>query len=270
MRLIAPVVFMVLGAIVALATEPLYPTDLKELVARGQVAVSGVAEPHGFVTSALTKTKPRWTVPTGLITVRDLAPRTSGGCILPDCPPNPLQSKATGKIKVSLQITPLAVAPDTDYAVVLSARDGHVYDSVRVSWTREDLIGIDPAERSVTKRNETAVLHNRRVDLEAPDDDVSVLPFIEDYNLVAGAAIKAYDEARAMDTAVDPLAGPIIAALFPGALPSPDEQEAGFDRTEMDRIVNEHFTLELVEARIFSARLRADPSESSRMGQLKP
>jgi hypothetical protein len=260
---------MALGAATALTTEPLFPEDLKSWVAQGQVAVSGFADSTSVGAASSKATERKWTVPAGLITVRDVEPKAPGGCASSECPPRPILSKPTGELKVSLQITPLAVAPDTDYSVVLSARDGHVYDSVKVSWTREDLIGIDPAERSVIKRKASASLHNRRVELEAPYDDVSILPFIEEWNQAVGEAAKAYDLAKSKEMAIDPLAAPIVAALFPGALEPLEQQGPKFDQSEMDRIVNQHFTLELVEARVFSARLPANRSGGSASGKPK-
>jgi hypothetical protein len=158
----------------------------------------------------------------------------------------------------------LAVAPDTDYVVVLGARDGHVYDAARVRWSREDLIGIDPAERSLRKRKATAALHNRRVELTAPFDDVSVPPFIEEYNQAIDKVAKAYEAKKARESAIDPLAAPIVGALFPGALESPVEEGPEVDQAKTEHIVIRHFTLELVDANVFTARLPADPNGSSR------
>ena len=269
-RLLALVFFMALGAVSALATELLFPPALDSWVAKGQEAVNRAAEASGQKAAASTLGTPKWTVPTGLLTVRDVAPKAPGGCPLADCPPGRLLSEATGELRFSLQVTPLAVAPDTDYAVVLSARDGHVYDSVRVRWSRNDLVGIDPAERSVSKRTETEVRRNRRVELSAPYNDVSVPPFVKDYNQAANVALKAYEVAISKGYAVDPLAAAIITALFPNALEPEDPEASTFDQVEIDRIVNQHFVLEFVEARVFSAQLRADPSRRSRLGQPTP
>jgi hypothetical protein len=270
LRLFVIVFFMALGATVALATEPLFPPNLKSWVDKGQVAVSGAADPDGQGVAASAVAEPAWTVPTGLVTVKDVAPKVPTGCGLADCPPSPLLTKATGELRFSLQVTPLALAPDVSYAVVLSARDGHVYDSVQVSWSREDLVGIDPAERSVIKRKETEARHNRRVELKAPYDDVSIPPFIEDYNQVIGTAVDAYKAGKAREFAMDPMAAPIVAALFPDSFESPDEQASVVDQAAIDRIVDEHFILELVEAGVFTARLLADPAPRSRLGPPRP
>ncbi len=120
-RLLALVFFMALGAVSALANELLFPPALDSWVAKGQEAVTRAAEASGQKAAASTLGTPKWTVPTGLLTVRDVAPKAPGGCPLADCPPGRLLSEATGELRFSLQVTPLAVAPDTDYAVVLSA-----------------------------------------------------------------------------------------------------------------------------------------------------
>jgi len=255
---------------VALATEPLFPLALTRWVDQGQEAVTRAAYPNGLGPTASMEAKKKWTAPASLITVRDVAPKAPSGCDMPDCPPSPLLSKSNGELKVSLQITPLAVAPDTDYAVVLSARNGHVYDSVNISWTREDLVGIDPAERSVIIRKETEAHHNRWVDPNAPYDDVSIPLFVEDYNGVIGAASKAYEAAKAKEAAVDPIAAPIISALFPGALEPLDDKAPQFDYTEVDSIVKQHYNLELVKADIFSAWLLANQPGRSSSGKSKP
>ena len=155
---------------------------------------------------------------------------------------------------LSVQITPLAVAPDVDYVAVLGARDGHVYDSVTVRWSRSDLVGVDPAERSVIKRKETELGHNRRVELKAPYDDVAVPPFIEDYNQAFDRVAKVHQATKTKEMAIDPLAVPMIGALIPGYFDSPDQDASVFGTREIEDIVNQHFTLELVEARVFRAR----------------
>ena len=83
---------------------------------------------------------PESTVPTGLLTVRDVGPTHE--CALAQCSWGRVLTLATGDLTFSVQITPLAVAPDVDYVAVLGALDGHVYDSVTVRWNRSDLVGL--------------------------------------------------------------------------------------------------------------------------------
>ena len=155
----------------------------------------------------------------------------------------------------------MAVAPDVDYVAVLGARDGHVYDSVKVRWSRSDLVGVDPAERSVIKRKETELGHNRRVELKAPYDDVAVPPFIEDYNQSFDRVVKAYQVTKTREMVIDPIAAPMIGALIPGYFESPDQEASEFAQSEIEDIVNQHFALELVEARVFRGR---SPDNSGR------
>ena len=174
-----------------------------------------------------------------------------------ECSPGRLLTRGSGELTFSAQVTPLAVAPDVDYVVVLRAQDGHVYDTAKVKWSRNDLLGIDPAERSVDKRNEIALRHNRRVEVQAPYDDLSVPPFIEEYNQAFDRFSKARQSAKSMERAIDPLAVPLLGALMPGYFESQDQVASEFSQSEIERIFSQHFTLELVDARIFTQRARA-------------
>ncbi len=59
---------------------------------------------------------------------------------------------------------------------------------------------------------------------------------------------------------MDPMAAPIITALFPGGIEAPDPKASEVDQSGIDRVVNQHSTLDIVEAQALSARLRAGTS----------
>ena len=251
LRLFAVVFLVALGAVLALTAEPMFPPVLQGWVAKTQEALVKSAK-HGVQgASASVLTTPESTVPTGLLTVRDVGP--AHDCVFAECSPSRLLTQSAGELTFSVQITPLAVAPDVDCVAVLGARDGHVYDSVTVRWSRGDLVSVDPAERSVTKRKETELAHNRRVELKAPYDDVAVPPFIEEYNQAFDRVAKAHQATKTKETLIDPLAVPMIGALVPGYFDSSDQDASEFGQSEIQDIVNQHFTLELVEARVFRA-----------------
>ena len=253
LRLFAVVFLIALGAVMALAAEPMFPDAMQAWVAQTQETFAKSAKHSVQDVAASALTTPKSTVPTGLLTVREVGPTNK--CVSAECSSGRVLTQATGDLTFSVQITPLAVAPDVDYVAVLGARDGHVYDSATVRWDHNDLVGIDPAERSVIKRKETELRHNRRIELLAPYDDVAVTPFIEDYNQAFDRAAKADQATKARDRVIDPLAVPMIGALVPGYFESPDQEESLFGQNEIEDIFNQHFTLELVEARAFSARL---------------
>ena len=252
LRLFAVVFLIALGAVIALAAEPMLPTALQGWVVKSQGALVKSTKHSVPGAAASVLTTPEWTVPTGLLTVREVGPTHE--CAFTECSSGRLLTQTAGQLSFSVQITPLAVAPDVDYAAVLSARDGHVYDSVTVRWSRSDLVGVDPAERSVIKRKETDLHHNRRVELTAPYDDLAVPPFIEDYNQAFERVAKAHQATKTRDMVIDPLAAPMIGALVPGYFDSPDQDTSQFGQSEIEDIVNQHFTLELIEARVFRAR----------------
>ncbi|MCH7606489.1 MAG: hypothetical protein IH962_04975 [Chloroflexi bacterium] len=241
----------------ALATEPMFPQTLQGWVAEAQAAVIRSTKLDDPRIAASPVTAPEWTVPTGLLTVRNVGPIDPNACPLAECSTGRLLTRRSGKLTFSAQVTPLAVAPDVDYLVVLSAQDGYVYDIVGVKWSRSDLVGIDPAERSVGKRKVIELRHNRRVEVKAPYDDVSVPPFIEEYNQAFDRFLKAHQSAKSRKQAIDPLAIPLLAALMPGSLESPDQEASETGQSEIERIFNQHFPLELVDARVFAQRLRS-------------
>jgi len=252
LRILGVVLLITAGAAVALATEPVFPQTLQGWVAKTQEAFILYAKLDDRRIAAPPVTTPEWTVPTGLLTVRDVGPTDPNACPTVECSLGRLLTRKSGELTFSAQVTPLAVAPDVDYVVVLRAQDGYVYDIVGVTWSRSDLVGIDPAERSVGKRKEIEVRHNRRVEVKAPYDDVSVPPFIEEYNKAFDGFLKTHQAAKSREMAIDPLAAPLIAALMPGALASPDQEASEFGDIAIERIFNQHFTLELVDARIFA------------------
>lgn len=257
LRLFSVVFLIAAGAVAALATEPIFPQTLQGWVYQGQRVVIGTANLNDQVAAALKVTTPEGTVPTGLLTVRDVGPTDLHACPLAECSPGRLVASESGVLTISAQVTPLAVAPEVDYVVVLRAQDGHVYDTAKVKWSRNDLVGIDPAERSVDKRKEIELRHNRRVEVQAPYDDLSVPPFIEEYNKAFDRFSKARQSAKSREMAIDPLAAPLLGALMPGYFESPDQEATEFGQKEIERIFSQHFTLELVEARIFTQRARA-------------
>ena len=106
----------------------------------------------------------------------------------------------------------------------------------------------------MTKRKETELRHNRRGELKAPYDDVAVPPFIEDYNESFDRVAKARQATKTKEMEIDPLAVPMIGALVPGYFESPDHEASEFGQSEIEDIVNQHFTLNLVEARVFNER----------------
>ena len=252
LRILGVILLIMAGAAGALAAEPVFPQTLQGWVAKAQAGVIEYAKLDDRPIAASPVTTPEWTVPTGLLTVRDVGPTDANACPSAECSLGRLLTRKSGELTFSAQVTPLAVAPDVDYVVVLRAQDGYVYDIVGVSWSRSDLVGIDPAERSVGKRKEIELRHNRRVEVKAPYDDVSVPPFIEEYNQAFDGFLKTHQAAKSRDIAIDPLAAPLIAALMPGALASPDQEASEFGESEIERIFNQHFTLELVDARIFA------------------
>ena len=256
MRLFVVVFLIALGAAMALAAEPMFPAVLQGWVAKTQGVLVKSAKHSVQGAAASVLTTPEWTVPTGLLTVQDVGPTNE--CPYAACSSGRLLTQAGGQLTLSVQTTPLAVAPDVDYLAVLGARDGHVYDSVTVRWSRSDLAGVDPAERSVTKRKETELRHNRRVELKAPYDDLAVPPFIEDYNQAFDRVAKAHQATETREMVIDPLAAPMIGALIPGYFDPLDQDASEFGQSEIEDIVNQHFTLELVEARVFSARSTDD------------
>ena len=251
-RLLAVVFLIALGATAALATEPMFPASLEGWVVKGQGALAQSVNHSVPSAAASVVTTPESTVPTGLLTVRDVGPTLE--CGLAKCSSGRLLTQATGDLTLSVQVTPLAVAPDVDYVAVLGARGGHVYDSVTVRWSQGDLVGVDPAERSVIKRKETVFRHNRRVELKAPYDDVAVPPFIEAYNRAFDRVAKAHQATKTREMVIDPLAAPMLGALVPGYFESPDQESSQFGQSEIENIVNQHFSLELIEARVFKAR----------------
>ena len=252
LRLFAVVFLVVLGASMALVTEPMFPATLQGWVAETQGALAKSTKNIAQSAAAPVLTTPEWTVPTGLLTVRDVGPTSE--CALAQCSSGRLLTQATGDLSFSVQITPLAIAPDVDYVAVLAALDGHIYDSVTVRWSRSDLVGVDPAERSVTKRKETALRHNRRVELKAPYDDVAVPAFIEDYNQAFDRVAKVHQASKTRDMVIDPLAVPMIGALIPGYFESSKSEASEFGPSEIEDIVKQHFTLKLVESRVFTVR----------------
>ena len=263
LRLLGVVLLIMVGAAGALATEPVFPQTLQGWVAKAQGAVIRSAKLDDQRIAASPVTTPEWTVPTGLLTVRDVGPTDPNACPLAECSLGRLLTRKSGELTFSAQVTPLAVAPDVDYVVVLRAQDGYVYDIVGVTWSRSDLVGIDPAERSVGKRKEIELRHNRRVEVKAPYDDVSVPPFIEEYNQAFDRFLKAHQSAKSREMAIDPLAVPLLAALMPGSLESPKQEASEFGESEIERIFNQHFTLELVDARIFAQDSRSTRQRSS-------
>ncbi len=263
LRLLGFALLIVAGAAGALVTEPLLTQTLKNWVDTAQGAIIRSANLDDQRISASSVAAPEWAVATGLLTLRDVGPTDPHACPLAECSPGRLLTRWSGELIFSAQVTPLAVAPDVDYVVVLTANDGHVYDTVKVKWSRSDLVGIDPAERSVGKRKEIELRHNRRVEVKAPYDDLSVPPFIEEYNQAFDRFSKAHQSANSRDMALDPLAGPLIGALkspygalTPDYFQSPEPQASKFSQGEIERIFNQHFTLELVDARIFAQRTR--------------
>ena len=234
------------GAAGALATEPVFPQTLQSWVATSRGAVFKTAKLDDQRIAASPVTTPEGTVPTGLLTVRDVGPTDPHGCPLANCSPGRLLTRASGELTFSAQVTPLAVAPDVDYIVVLRARDGYVYDKVKVKWSRSDLVGIDPAERSVSKRKEIELRHNRRVEVKAPYDDLSVPPFIAEYNQAFDRFAKAIQSAQSWDLDIDPGSASMFFANMPGYFDSPSQEVPEFGQTEIERIFNRHFTLELV------------------------
>ncbi len=261
LRLLGFALLIMAGAVGAMATQPVHPQTLQGWVAAAQGPVMRYASLDDQV----------WTVPTGLLTLKDVGPSDPDACPLAESSPGRLLTRESGELTFSAQVTPLAVAPDVDYVVVLRAQDGHVYDTVKVKWSRSDLVGIDPAERSVGKRKEIELRHNRRVEVKAPYDDLSVPPFIEEYNQAFDKFSKAHQSANSRDMALDPLAGPLVGALkspygalMPDYFQSPEPQASNFGQGEIERIFNQHFTLELVDASIFAQRTRASGEVDSR------
>ena len=252
LRLFAVVFLVALGAVVALAAEPMFPAVLQDWVGKTQGVVTKTTNRGVPAAAASVLNTSESSVPTGLLTVRGVG--QTHDCAFAECASGRLLTRGVGKLTLSVQITPLAVAPDVDYVAVLAAKDGHVYDSVAVRWSRGDLVGVDPAERSVLKRKETELVHNRRVELKAPYDDVAIPPFIEEYNQAFDRVAKAQQATKTKETVIDPLAVPMIGALIPGYFDSPDQSTSEFGQHEIEEIVNQHFTLELVEARVFRAR----------------
>ena len=244
------------GAAGALATEPAFPQNLQGWVAEAQGAVIRSANLDDQRIAASLVATPEWTVPTGLLTVRDVGPTDPHACPLAECSLGRLLTGKTGVLTFSAQVTPLAVAPDVDYVVVLRAQDGYVHDIVKIQWSRSELVGIDPAERSVGKRKEIELRHNRRVEVKAPYDDLSVPPFIEEYNQAFDRFLKAHQSAKSREMSIDPMAVPLLAALMPGPIESPDQDASQSAQSEIERIFNQYFSLELVDARIFAQRMR--------------
>ena len=123
LRLFAVVFLIAPGAAIALTSEPMFPDTLQGWVAKTQGALvkSVKHSVQGSADSGLTTSE--WTVPTGLLTVRDVGP--THGYALTQCSWGRLLTQATGDLTFSVQITPLAVAPDVDYLAVLGTRDGH-------------------------------------------------------------------------------------------------------------------------------------------------
>ena len=256
LRLLGVVLLIMVGAAGALATEPAFPQTLQGWVAEAQGAVIRSANLDRQRIAASPVTTPEWTVPTGLLTVRDVGPTDPHACPLAECSLGRLLTRMSGELTFSAQVTPLAVAPGVAYVVVLRAQDGYVHDIVKVKWSRSELVGIDPAERSVGKRKEIELRHNRRIEVKAPYDDLSVPPFIEEYNQAFDKFLKAHQSAKSREMAIDPMAVPLLAALMPGAIESPDQEAFESGQSELERIFNQYFSLELVDARIFAQRMR--------------
>ena len=239
-RLLGVVLLITAGAAGGLATEPVLPQTLQSWVATAQGAVIKFAKLDDQRIAAPPVTTPEWTAPTGLLTVRGVGPTDPDACPLAECSLGRLLNRGPGGLTFSVQVTPLAVAPYVDYHVVLRARDGHVYDAVKVNWNRSDLVGIDPAERSVGKRKEIEIRHNRRVEVKAPYDDLAVPPFITEYNEAFDRFSEVLLSAQSRDVEN------FIGKLTPGVL-SLDQAVSEFDQSVIERIFDRHFTLELVD-----------------------
>ena len=252
LRLFAVVFLIALGAAMALTSEPMFPATLQDWVSKSQGVLAKSVKHNVQAADTSVLSTAEWAVPTGLLTVRDVGPAYE--CALAECSWGRLLTQASGDLTFSVQISPLAVAPDVDYVAVLRALDGHVYDSVTVKWSRGELVGVDPAERSVVKRTETELHRNRRVELKAPYDDVAIPPFIESYNQSFDRVANELKATKTREAVLDPLAIPMVGLLMPGYLESTDEDAPGFGQSQIEEIVNQHFTLELVDARVFKGR----------------
>lgn len=260
--LIKTLIFLSVGAVGGLVTLPLLPAGVQGLVETGQSKVEAVRgiiqEPNTSLAAGPGLAVPapeEGSTPQIAFTIDSIYPIQSTGedeCLIaPPCLSTRISNSAPSHtfLVFNMTVRPLNVQAATEYTLVLTFADGAIRREQALEWAADDLVGVGEGNRSVKALEDMERAQARDVQIHIRYDDISVPPFIEQYNRMFDEALDKYEQEILDEYCLDGVVANNLlfpCAVSPEALKTLEPEPFELTQEQMKAVIADHYTIALV------------------------